>query len=387
MGIKIKIKNLFIDTIERIIIKRKRLIEIKKFQNLKRIKIYSQIELTDVQKKSIDKLFLENYGYKVPYTWHRHFTAFTGNFDKYYFPELLYIPEFERFMNLDDGYCTALEDKNFLKMVAESMCVKMPATVFSCISGLIQDSDCNIVTLEDVLKLSGEFFVKPTVDSCSGKGCQIINVKSGIDLNTNTPLKDLLKFKDNNWVIQECIKCHDSITSIYPNSVNTFRIMTYIWKDKICHVPAIMRIGQGGANVDNAHAGGMFIAIDDDGTLHNTAFTEFKKEFRFHPDTKLRFDGYRINLFPEVLKAAKRCHSYITQIGCINWDFTIDRDGNIILIEANLKGGSIWLFEMAHGKGIFGDKTLEILRWMKLMKQTKKSERNKYAYGRMNDSE
>lgn len=42
---------------------------------------------------------------------------------------------------------------------------------------------------------------------------------------------------------------------------------------------------------------------------------------------------------------------------------------------------------MAHGKGIFGDKTLEILRWMKLMKQTKKSERNKYAYGRMNDSE
>jgi D-alanine-D-alanine ligase-like ATP-grasp enzyme len=144
-----------------------------------------------------------------------------------------------------------------------------------------------------------------------------------------------------------------------------------------------MRIGQGGSNLDNAHAGGMFIAVDDNGTLHEKAFTEFKKEFIEHPDTHLKFNNYKIDFFPEVLKAAVKCHSMIPQLGCINWDFTIDANGDPILIEANLRGGGIWMLEMAHGCGPFGDKTPEILRWMKKMKYLKFTEREPYRYGEM----
>jgi hypothetical protein len=259
----------------------------------------------------------------------------------------------------------------------------MPKIIYSCISGIVQDSHHNIVPLNTLLALSGEYFMKPTVDSCSGAGCQVLNIENGIDKLTGIPLKEVIRSKGLNWAIQERIKCHASISDIYPDSVNTFRIMTYIWKNKIYHVPAIMRIGQGGANVDNAHAGGMFIAIDDDGTLHEKAFTEFKKEFMEHPDTHLKFSNYKIDLFPKVLEIAKRCHSFIPQIGCINWDFTIDEQGNPILIELNIRGGGIWVFQMAHGCGIFGERTPEILRWMRLMKHTKMSKRDKYACGRM----
>lgn len=360
-----------------------RRIEFKKYKDKRRRAIFSKIALTPKQMKEIDDLYIENYGEKIPYTWHRHFTAFTGQFDKNYIPELLFIPEFEWFMDHKREYTKVFSDKNILPMLAKNANVDMPKTIYSCTSGILQNAQHSIVLISDISDLSGEFFMKPTVDSCSGQGCQVLKLENGVDSITGKTIMDIINSSGLDWVIQERLRCHHSISDIYPDSVNTFRIMTYIWNDQICHVPAIMRIGQGGSNVDNAHAGGMFIAIDDDGTLHEKAFTEFKNEFTEHPDTHLKYNGYQIMLFPEVLKAAKRCHSLIPQIGCINWDFTIDDNGNPILIEANIRGGSIWLFQMAHGRGIFGDKTPEILKWLRMMKHMKKPERLKYPYGKI----
>ena len=381
MNIKRKIRTFISDSTDYILMINSRRHEIKKFKDKRRKDIYSRVYLPMNKKKDIDNLYIKNYGKTIPYVWHKYYTAFTGNFDKYYFPELLYIPEFERFMNNNNSYVEAFSDKNILPMLANVAGVCMPETIYSCINGLVQDSEHNIVSLQDVYILEGEYFVKPTVETSSGIGCQVINLKNGNDSITNTKLSKILKLKGDNWVIQKRIKCHDSIEKIYPHSVNTFRIMTYIWKSEICVAPVIMRIGQGGANVDNAHAGGMFIAIDADGSLHDKAFTEFNLTFEEHPDTHLTYKGYKIPLFPNVLKAAIKCHSFIPQVGCINWDFTIDEMGNPILIEANIRGGGIWMFEMAHGTGIFGEKTPEILRWIRKMEHTKKSDRQKFSYG------
>lgn len=59
----------------------------------------------------------------------------------------------------------------------------------------------------------------------------------------------------------------------------------------------------------------------------------------------------------------------------VKWDFTIDDRGIPLLIEANLRGGSIWMSEMAHGCGCFGDKTSEILSWLHKMEKLSYSER------------
>ena len=142
-----------------------------------------------------------------------------------------------------------------------------------------------------------------------------------------------------------------------------------------------MRIGQGGNYLDNAHAGGMFIAIDDDGTLHKKAFTEFNNQYFEHPDSKIVFDGYKINLFPKVLESAKRMHRLLPQVGIVNWDFTIDENGNPVLIEANISGGSIWLIQIAHGKGAFGNATIEILEWIKYMNKASYEDKRKYKFG------
>lgn len=164
--------------------------------------------------------------------------------------------------------------------------------------------------------------------------------------------------------------------------------MTYRWRDKILTVPSVMRIGQGGSFLDNAHAGGMFIAIDNDGKLHKKAYTEFKNVYEFHPNTKVKVEDYKIEKLPLVRETAIRMHNDLADLadlGVINWDFTSDSIGEPVLIEANVNGGSIWMFRMAHGKGPFAEQTPEILEWLSFMNRTKFEEREKYSFGKMKE--
>ena len=73
----------------------------------------------------------------------------------------------------------------------------------------------------------------------------------------------------------------------------------------------------------------------------------------------------------------------VPQLGVVNWDFTIDQEGDPILIEANCHDGSVWLPQMAHGAGAFGDKTAEVLSWLRFMNRLKPHQRKPYVGGWM----
>lgn len=358
--------------------------EKKKFRDKRRVEICNSTKLSQEQIDSVEKLYKNNYDKKIPLTWHKSYTAYTGRFDKYYFPEILYIPEFERYMNYNQSLANVLEDKNLLYVFAKASNVRMPRMYLSCQAGIYKDAENKVLDFEKACALIsniGVCFAKPSIGTDSGRGCEVYCLVNGTDTKSGKTSGMLLKDLGKNFTIQERLVCHESIRKIYDGSVNTFRIMTYRWKNQIIVAPIIMRIGRGGSYLDNAHAGGMFIALSDDGTLHKTAFTEFKEEFVEHPDSKLKFEGYRIPLLPNVVDAVKRMHYSLPAIGVINWDMTLDESGQPVLIEANVNGGSIWLFQMAHGCGVFGERTPEILRWLHKMNETKYSDRAQYYFG------
>lgn len=358
--------------------------EKKKFRDKRRVEICNSTKLSQEQIDSVEKLYKNNYGKKIPLTWNKSYTAYTGRFDKYYFPEILYIPEFERYMNYNQSLANVLEDKNLLYVFAKASNVRMPRMYLSCQAGIYKDAENKVLDFEKACALIsniGVCFAKPSIGTDSGRGCEVYCLVNGTDTKSGKTSGMLLKDLGKNFTIQERLVCHESIRKIYDGSVNTFRIMTYRWKNQIIVAPIIMRIGRGGSYLDNAHAGGMFIALSDDGTLHKTAFTEFKEEFVEHPDSKLKFEGYRIPLLPNVVDAVKRMHYSLPAIGVINWDMTLDESGQPVLIEANVNGGSIWLFQMAHGCGVFGERTPEILRWLHKMNETKYSDRAQYYFG------
>lgn len=372
------------DFYEKIVIRYKKRVQIKNFEDPRRKAIYSQTELSTEQKNEIDALYMTNFGEKIPHVWHRHYTAFTGNFDVNYFPESLYIPLFERCMNLDKAYVKCFEDKNILPLAAAAVGIKTPRTVVSSVKSALRNGKGEIISQScaiEILNAAGDVFCKPSVDSSSGRGCAPAVFRNGKEELSGKSAEDFLSGLGKNFVIQERLNCHKSIADIYPGSVNTFRVITYRWKDSIKFFPVIMRIGSGGATVDNAHAGGMFIGVNSDGSLREKAFTEFKKEFTAHPDTNKVFADCRVEHFQRVPEAAEKMHQMLAQLGVINWDFTIDEEGDPVIIEANISGGSPWMAEMACGCGPFGENTAEILRWMKLMKNTPRSQRRKYEFG------
>lgn len=350
--------------------------------------IASQYPLSKEQKEQIDDFFLSTYGEKIGYSWHQNYAAHSGKFDYKFFPELLYIPEFETFQNHNSGVVAAFADKNLLPLAAAAANVKMPRTIVSCANGVMRDGDNRLITpkmAKDLVMKQGCCFLKPTIDSCSGRGCLRIDHPKDLSITHNA-----LKVSDinrvlykNDFVIQECVTCHDSIRKLYAGSVNTFRVISYLWKGQIELMPIIIRIGQGGHYLDNAHQGGMFCAVYDDGTMGHHSMTEFNTQFIEHPDTHVRFETHRIANIDKLIAAAKRMHSVIPQIGVVNWDFTIDAEGEPVLIEANTKGGSIWLPQMAHGVGAFGEHTAEVLQWLRFMKKLSPDQRKQYSGGEM----
>lgn len=385
MKIKDDIKNLYLNYRDSKITEAYRAAQSLVTHSKERLQTVGDFDLTDEQKKDIDAFFWANYGKKIDYTCHRTYTKFSGGkFDVAYIPEELYIPEIERYMNLFTDYVRVLEDKNVTHFLASSVGIRTPKALFSCSKGLLCDSNYNITNLDNVvseISQMKEVFCKPTVDSCGGVGCMLLRPNGEIDLISGKKISDIISGLGNDFVVQECIHCHKSIANIYDKSVNTFRVMTYRWKSEIRLAAVIMRVGVGGMLVDNASSGGIFIGIHNDGTLFPFAVNEYGERFNEHPDTKIIFDGYQIDGFDKVLDAAIKAHCAIPQIGIVNWDFTIDEEGNVVLIEANLDFGSPWLFQMVNGCSIFGENTAEILRWVQKMRQTPVSERKNYAFG------
>lgn len=359
--------------------------ERRRMQTPRMKEVCASVTLSPEQEAAIDRLYLENYGQKIPYTWHKLYTAFTGNFDVNYLPELLYISEFERFENLWPFYCDALCDKNLLPILASAGEVRFPVTVVSRTRGMLRDGQfrpLDSAAACALLENAGELFCKPAVDSSSGRGCFAARLENGVDTLSGMTAEELVERLGSDFVIQKKLICHESIRKIYSGSVNTFRMVTYRWKDDILFFPTVMRMGRAGRCVDNGHAGGIFTAVEEDGRLHSQAFTDQCEKFDRHPDTGTVFEGYQIPLYPKVKAAARRMHELVPQLGVISWDFTLDQDGEPTLIEMNTAGGSLWLQEMAWGRSPFGDNTAEVLRWLRLMKNTKYADRVKYAFGK-----
>lgn len=335
-------------------------------------------DLTREQKQEIDEFFVKNYGRKIPYDWHRYYAAHSGVFDAKFFPEILFHAYFERFMNPEDSYNRVLSDKNFLPYVAQAVGVSMPRTVVSFSKGLYRDGEGNMLDRDStfgILKNGGKLFCKPSRGSCGGHGCLFMDFGGTEDVDA------VLEGLGREFVIQETVRCAPSIQALYPDAVNTFRVVSYRWKDGFYTMPCVMRIAHGGAVVDNASSGGMFVSVSDDGCLKGNAVTMDNRHFSAHPDTHTVFDGHRIDGFEKVREAAIRLHTLLPPVGVIGWDLTLDEKGEPLLIEANIMRVIYYFCQMTLGIPAFGDRTAEVLQWIRKMKRVPYDKRGEYAFG------
>jgi len=352
-------------------------VTIHEYKNIfKKRKLFKYVKLTKKQKEQIDDFYKKNYGKKVRYWWHRLYQSYTGNFDYQYVPEILFSTKMELKAN-KRLEVLPYEDKNMLSVIFQDEIVKTPQTYIMCVKGKFFNEKRNFISKQDAIDIiknitekgCTNLVAKITVDTNSGKGVKILQLENGTDKKTNQSIQQIISNMGDNFVIQEKIEQHEAFSKLNASSVNTLRVVTYMTKKEIAVAPIIMRIGQGGALVDNAHAGGMFIGVSDEGRLLKEAYTEYQNRYTKHPDTGIVFEGYMLPYMEEVKKSAIRLHRKLPMLDYVSWDFTVDKDGNIVLIEANLHSQTIWLAQMAHGKSFFGNNTAEMLNTLKNKKR------------------
>ena len=361
MSLSLKIANL----IKKILVfGRKKTLKRGELKNIKKKKnLIEKVTLTKEQKIKIDNLFIKNYGKKIKYDWHRLYQSYTGIFNERYFPEILFSSELEPKLN-DREIAKVLSDKNLLKQLFGETGIKVPQTYFSSVNGILRDGNNELLEKEDITKLvsNKECVLKKTVETSSGRDVFICEFVNDVDKKSGLTIMEIISQLGENFVAQEKLTQFEELSTIYPNSINTFRVMSYIVNNEIFVAPIALRIARGGADRDNVHYGGITVGVGEDGYLFNTAFSEYGEKFTEHPDTKVVFEGYRISKVENLIESAKKLHACIPQLKMVSWDLSIDKDGNICIIEVNTSGQSAWFPQMIQGKSLFGDHTEYMLQ-------------------------
>lgn len=343
-------------------------IELKKIKDKRRTNLYQNVSFDDIQINEIQNFYKNNYGKNIDLRWHKLYQSYTGNYDYKYFPEILFSTKLEPKL-CNRTIAKQLADKSMVEILYSNVNdLYFPETTVLCASGIFYDKNKNIISKEKAKKIisnCGKKIIKKINDSCSGRGVLLINMQNGFDRKNNKNLDELLLEFSDNFIIQEQITNREDIRKIYNKSLNTFRVITYVCNGKIYHAPIVMRIGCAGNEVDNIHAGGLFIGLNDNGELLENAYTEFQTIYKSHPDSNVIFKGYNIKGIDRIINIAYKCHGLTPHMGIISWDFSIDNKDRIVLIEVNLTGQSVWFPQMAHGKGIFGENTKFMLNLIK----------------------
>ncbi|MBQ8868891.1 MAG: hypothetical protein IJ027_04140 [Oscillospiraceae bacterium] len=339
----------------------------------KKYPLYKNIKWSKEQQKEFDVFWKCHYGKKISNRWHRLYEACNGVHRIDYFPEILYSTKLQKKVNAY-SYCRVFSNKSINDLLFNNKIkgVTTPNYFVFNDNGIYYDENRKIVSLDnavELLKNVGEVVIKPTVDSSSGNGVKILNIQNGINIRDNQDIKSILLNYKMNFIVQEKIRTCNQLETLYPNAVNTVRVISYICDNKICVAPISLRIGGGGGEIDNIHAGGMVISVDDSGNLGKLAYRlgwgDNFETFTKHPDTNVVFENYNLSFVHRMIDAAKKLHTKTSNVGIISWDFTVDDQDNIVVIEANYLGQSIWFPQMISGKSFFGDNTAEILRTLK----------------------
>lgn len=175
------------------------------------------------------------------------------------------------------------------------------------------------------------FMAKPVVGTC-GKGIE------KIDVSVYDSLEEVYNYLTQDgmdYELEEVIKQHSKVASIYPDSINTVRIVTIVDDEGQTHVIcAYFRIGNG-KYVDNFNSGGMVAPVDiDTGEVTDRAIDKKKNLYEYHPATKSLIKGFQFPDWKKALELVQDASKEVVEIRYVGWDVCFTPDGPI-LVEGN----------------------------------------------------
>jgi hypothetical protein len=193
-------------------------------------------------------------------------------------------------------------------------------------------------------ELPGGVAIKP-IDASHGRDVTIIvayDAASGRLTRANGRVLPLPAFaatldaSDEGWVVQERIVQHPVLAALHPQSANTVRVVSLTGEGGVpAPVAAVLRIGTGGAEIDNTTGGGIVAPIELATGRCGKAISRYRvTEHTRHPDTGALIEGLVVPYWPQVLALVVRAHALLPFPRTLGWDIALD-EREPVLLELN----------------------------------------------------
>lgn len=293
---------------------------------------------------------------KISPRWAWYYVKCNGMEDSRYIPNTLYYTKIDQHFNqrkLGWGF----NDKNYYSRIFAG--IKQPKTVVRNISGIFLDEDYHLISKEDAIRKileEGEVICKPSLESGSGRS--IVFWKA--DKDKENIARFLNDTNEKDYIVQAIIVQHPELDKVHKGSVNTIRITTLLMPERVYVLSSVLRMGVNESRIDNATAGGITAGITEDGFLKEFATTYYSGEKLYKHPQGLVFKGFEVPSYDKALCLAVQCASIIPHFRLVSWDIAIDVNGDAILIESNMRKGSINFHQFNNGP-LFGDLTERVL--------------------------
>lgn len=141
-------------------------------------------------------------------------------------------------------------------------------------------------------------------------------------------------------IIEECVVQHEDISAMWPNSVNTIRMMSICDNGKGRVLNAVMKFGTK-PDVDNYYQGGIAAGVDiETGRLCTHGVNNTGVLFEKHPHTGMTFKGFQIPNWDKLLSAIESASALVEAMPYVGWDVALSKDGEPEIIEGNHNQGA-----------------------------------------------
>ena len=186
----------------------------------------------------------------------------------------------------------------------------------------------NYSEFKEFFKTHNSIIVKP-IDDEGGNGVEKFVYSNNINC------KDLFDklVSHNQLLIEECIKQHKDMNTLYDKSVNTMRMFTFYKNGESYFLQAVLKIGNGGV-VDNFSSGGMYTYVSSDGDVYVEAIDRNDNIYTKHPISNHKIVGFKVPMFNEAIELVKECAKVIPEVAYVGWDVAISENGPVI-VEGN----------------------------------------------------
>lgn len=315
--------------------------------------------LSDEEKAEIDKIY-KGYPFST-YDYHRAYKGLSGRFYPEYMPDDLYYCYVEDYFS-DKEASRYIDNKcHYPRMFAG---MKQPEPIVFRMGGVWLDADHNIISHKEVLTAlsnsNGDLIMKIAENSERSYGVFLMK-KNEVTDTFREKIRSIPRNED--VIVQRAIRQHEAYAALNPDSVNAYRVISYLNSDtnEVEILKLSIRIGIDEHISNTGGRGGVLAGVNENGKLTPRAYGLDCKPYYKHPVHGYNFSDITLPFVDRVIEYVKKGHPMVSRFKLISWDLGIDETGEPVLMETNLTMSGILYNQLVDGP-LFGNNTKQILK-------------------------